>query len=98
MTPKTFEEAQSRFYGKALTFAGIATGIAVVALIAVLIWGGWPESLYGQIVTILGIVAGGAQVTLLYVIHALAIGGPVQNSTLSFGRDGASFKTEGDAR
>lgn len=94
--PTPFDQQQARFYGRALTIAGIATGLFTVALIAVLVWGGWPGDLYSQIVTILGIVAGGAQVTLLYIIHALAVGGPVQSSQLSFGKDGASFKTEGD--
>lgn len=94
--PSTFEQSQSRFFGILLAAAGICVGIGAVALVVLLVWGGWPATLYGQIVTILGLTLGGALAILLYVIHALAIGGPVKNTEVSISRDGASFKTEGD--
>lgn len=96
MTPSTFEQAQARFYGRALVAAGVAIGCATVALIAVLVWGGWPTDLFGAIITILGVTAGGAQGILLYVIHALAIGGPVKNSQVILNKEGVNLKTEGD--
>ena len=78
--PSNFVQTQARFYGRLIAAAGMSVGVGAVALVAVLVWGGWPVDLYGQIVTILGITLAGAMAIILYVIHALAIGGPIKNS------------------
>lgn len=94
MTELTFEQSQTRSYGRLLAAAGIAVGLGCIALAAVLVWGGWPEGLFGQIITILGIALGFGQAILLYVIHSLSLGGPVKNSKMTVGN--VTVETQGD--
>lgn len=95
-TPTTFAEAQSRRYGTLVSAAGIAIGIGIMLLAGVLVYGGWPATLYGQIVAILGYALGGAMVILLYVIHIIGIGGPLASSKLGLNRGSLTLETTGD--
>jgi hypothetical protein len=94
--PTTFAEGQRLVYGWLVAAAGMFCGGTALGLIAVLVWGGWPASLYGQIVTILGCALGGFIAAMGAVIIGLMVGGPVGRFKASATKDGATFEAEGD--
>lgn len=94
MTPTTFAESMTLFFGRALVAAGVATGIGAVALVAILMWGGWPATLYPAIVAIFGKALLGAGIVMVLVIIFLGLGGPVRKLKAALGK--FSVETEGD--
>ena len=93
--PTTFAEGQRALFGWLMAASGVFAGAVAVGMIAVLIWGGWPSSLYGQILTILGLALGGFISALVVVIIAMAVGGPVGRFKATATKDGASFEAVG---
>ncbi len=89
-----FTESRSAFYGAALALAGLATGIAIAIIVAVLMWGGWPADRYPQIISILGRTVMGGGLLMALVIGFLGLGGPAKNLKAAFGR--FSIETEAD--
>lgn len=94
--PTSFAEGQRALYGWLMAAAGMFAGICAVALVVILVWGGWPVTLYGRILTLLGLALGGFIAAMITVIVALAVGGPVGKLKASATRDGASFEAEAD--
>ena len=80
----------------AALIGAVAFGIGLVALVAVLVWGGWPVALYGKIIGILGIVAIGGLVLVAISQVGILLGGPVGRFKASASKDGASIEAEGD--
>jgi len=75
--------------------AGMFAGICAVAMIALLMWGGWSRDEEHSIVTIFGWSLGGFIVAMVAVIVGLLAGGPVGRFKVAASRDGASLETEG---
>lgn len=94
--PTTFADGQKALYGWLVAGAGMAAGAAALAVLAVLVWGGWPDTLYHLIVTILGLALGGYIVVQLVVTLVLAIGGPVSKISVDLDERHVSINTEGD--
>lgn len=92
--PTSFAEGQRLIYGWLVAGAGMFCGAVALALIAILVWGRWPSTLYGQIVTILGCTLGGFIVAMCFVIVGLLVGGPVGRFRGSVSRDGASVEAD----
>lgn len=95
--PTTFAEGQRQLFGRLMAAAGVFAGTVAVGMIAVLIWGGWPATLYAQILTILGLALGGFIVAMIVVIIAMAVGGPVGRFKVAASKDGASVEADSDA-
>jgi hypothetical protein len=93
--PGTFAEGQRLVYGLLAAAAGMFAGICAVAMIALLMWGGWSRDEEHSIVTIFGWSLGGFIVAMVAVIVGLLAGGPVGRFKVSASRDGASLETEG---
>lgn len=90
--PTTFAEGQRALYGCLAAVAGLAAGVGAVALVAILVWGGWPETLFGQIVGILGTALIGGVSIMAIVIVGLLVGGPVGRFRGKVGKDGAELE------
>jgi hypothetical protein len=75
--PTTFAEGQRLIYGWLVAGAGMFCGAVACSIIAILVWGKWPSTLYGQIVTILGFTLGAFILAMCFVIIGLLVGGPV---------------------
>jgi hypothetical protein len=93
-SPLTFAEGQRYIYGLLAAAAGIFCGICAVAMIALLMWGGWSHAEEHSIVTIFGCSLGGFIVAMVVVIVGLLAGGPVGRFKVEATRDGASFEAE----
>jgi hypothetical protein len=96
--PGTFAEGQRLVYGLLAAAAGVFSGIAAVAMIALLMWGGWSRAEEHTIVTIFGCSLGGFISAMIVVIVGLLAGGPVGRVRLSASRDGATLEADGGAR
>ena len=92
--PKTFAEGQRLIYGLLAAAAGMFCGIGAVAMIALLMWGGWSRSEEHSIVAIFGWSLGGFILAMVAVIVGLLAGGPVGRFKLSAGRDGATIEAD----
>lgn len=92
--PTTFAEGQRLIYGWLAAAAGMFCGATAIAIIAVLVWGNWPQNLYAQIITILGCALGGFIVAMAAVIVGLMVGGPVGRFKGSASRDGVSIEAD----
>jgi hypothetical protein len=90
--PGTFAEGQRLVYGLLAAAAGMFCGLAAVAMIALLMWGGWSAREEHSIVIIFGWSLGGFIAAMVAVIVGLLAGGPVGRFKLSAGRDGASLE------
>jgi len=95
--PTTFAEGQRLIYGWLAAAAGMFCGLAAVAMVALLVWGGWSPAEEHTIVVILGCALGGFIAAMTAVIVGLLVGGPVGRFKGSAGRDGVSLEAEGDA-
>lgn len=95
--PANFAEGQRKLYGLLASAAGMFCGATAVGIIAVLVWGGWPTTLYGQIITILGSALIGFIAAMSAVIIGLMVGGPVGRFKGTVNKDGASLEAEGGA-
>ena len=95
--PSSFAEGQRQIYGWLAAAAGIFCGLAAVAMICLLMWGGWSRAEEHTIVIIFGCTLGGFIAAMSAVIIGLLVGGPVGRFKGSAGRDGVSLEAEGDA-
>jgi hypothetical protein len=93
--PGTFAEGQRLVYGLLAAAAGMFCGLAAIAMVALLMWGGWSPAEEHSIVTIFGWSLGGFIAAMVAVIVGLLAGGPVGRFKLAASRDGASVETEG---
>lgn len=94
VTPTTFAEYMALFFGRALVAAGVAIGLALVALVALMAFGGWPVTLYPAIIEAFAKALIGGGVVLVIVIIFLGLGGPVRRLKAGIGK--LSIETEGD--
>jgi hypothetical protein len=92
--PSTFAEGQRHIYGLLAAAAGIFCGLCSVAMIALLMWGGWSAAEEHSIVTIFGWSLGGYIAAMVAVIVGLLAGGPVGRFKVSASRDGASIEAD----
>jgi hypothetical protein len=90
--PGTFAEGQRLVYGLLAAAAGMFCGLAAVAMIALLMWGGWSAAEEHSIVIIFGWSLGGFIAAMVAVIVGLLAGGPVGRFKLHAGREGASVE------
>lgn len=90
--PGTFAEGQCLIYGLLAAVAGMFCGLAAVAMIALLMWGGWSARVEHSIVIIFGWSLGGFSAAMVAVIVGLLAGGPVGRFKLSAGRQAASVE------
>ena len=92
--PGTFAEGQRLVYGLLAAAAGMFCGACAVAMIALLMWGGWSPSEEHSIVTIFGWSLGGFIAAMVAVIVGLLAGGPVGRFKLFATRDGATLEAD----
>jgi hypothetical protein len=93
--PGTFAEGQRLVYGLLAAAAGMFCGAAAVAMVALLMWGGWSAREEHSIVVIFGWSLAGFIAAMVAVIVGLLAGGPVGRFKLSATKDGASFEADG---
>jgi hypothetical protein len=91
--PATFAEGQRYIYGLLAAAAGMFCGACAVAMIALLMWGGWSPGEEHRIVAIFGWSLGGFIAAMVVVIVGLLAGGPVGRFKVAAGRDGAIVET-----
>jgi len=94
--PGTFAEGQRLIYGLLAAAAGMFCGACAVAMVALLMWGGWTRDEQHSIVLIFGWTLGGFIAAMTAVIVGLLAGGPVGRFRLSATRDGASLEADAD--
>ena len=94
--PSTFAEGQRYIYGLLAAAAGIFCGACAVAMIALLMWGGWSFGEEHSIVVIFGWALGGFIDAMVTVIVGLLAGGPVGRLKVSATRDGASVEADSE--
>ena len=94
--PQTFAEGQRLIYGLLAASAGIFCGFCAVAMIALLMWGGWSRAEEHSIVVIFGCTLGGFLAAMAAVMVGLLVGGPVGRFKGAAGRDGISLEAECD--
>lgn len=92
--PATFAEGQRLVYGLLAAAAGMFCGAAAVAMIALLMWGGWSKAEEHSIVTIFGWSLAGFILAMVIVIIGLLAGGPVGRVKVSASRDGATVEAD----
>lgn len=92
--PGTFAEGQRLVYGLLAASAGMFCGIAAIAMVALLMWGGWSAEQEHSIVVIFGWTLGGFIAAMVAVIVGLLAGGPVGRFRLAAGRDGATLEAD----
>jgi hypothetical protein len=93
--PGTFAEGQRYIYGLLAAAAGMFCGCCAVAMVALLMWGGWSAAEEHTIVAIFGWSLGGFIAAMVAVIVGLLAGGPVGRFKVSATRDGASLEANG---
>jgi hypothetical protein len=94
--PGTFAEGQRLIYGLLAAAAGMFCGACAVAMVALLMWGGWTRDEQHSIVLIFGWTLGGFIAAMIAVIVGLLAGGPVGRFRLSATRNGASLEADAD--
>jgi hypothetical protein len=94
--PGTFAEGQRLVYGLLAAAAGMFCGACAVAMVALLMWGGWSAAEEHSIVVIFGWSLGGFIAAMVAVIVGLLAGGPVGRFKLAASRDGASIEANGE--
>jgi len=92
--PATFAEGQRYIYGLLAAAAGMFCGAAAVAMVALLMWGGWSAAEEHSIVAIFGWSLGGFITAMVIVIVGLLAGGPVGRFKVEANRDGATFEAD----
>ena len=93
--PGTFAEGQRLIYGLLAAAAGMFCGSCALAMVALLMWGGWSPSEEHSIVAIFGWSLGGFIAAMIAVIVGLLAGGPVGRFRVAASRDGASIEADG---
>lgn len=96
--PESFAEGQRKLYGLLAAAAGMFCGLCAIALIAMLMWGGWSAAEEHEIIVIFGWSLGGFIAAMVIVIVGLLAGGPVGRFKVSASRDGASLEADGGCR
>jgi hypothetical protein len=91
-SPTTFAEGQRLIYGLLAAAAGMFSGACAVAMVALLMWGGWPAPEQHTIVVIFGWALGGFIAAMVAVIVGLLAGGPVGRFKLAANREGATLE------
>jgi len=94
-SPGTFAEGQRLVYGLLAAAGGMFCGGMAVAMIGLLMWGGWSRSEEHSVVIIFGCSLGGFIIAMFAVIVGLLAGGPVGRIKVSATRDGASVEADG---
>jgi len=94
--PSTFAEGQRFVYGLLAAAAGMFSGASAIAMIALLMWGGWSPGEEHSIVVIFGWSLGGFIAAMVAVIVGLLAGGPVGRFKMTATKDGASFEADSD--
>jgi hypothetical protein len=94
--PATFAEGQRYIYGLLAAAAGMFCGACAVAMVALLMWGGWSLAEEHSIVLIFGWSLAGYIAAMVTVIIGLLAGGPVGRVKVAAGRDGASFEADSE--
>ena len=94
--PDTFAEGQRLVYGLLAAAAGMFCGLCAVAMIALLMWGGWSAREEHSIVIIFGWSLGGFIAAMVAVIVGLLAGGPVGRFKVAASRDGASLEANAE--
>jgi hypothetical protein len=92
--PGTFAEGQRYIYGLLAAAAGIFYGACAVAMVALLMWGGWSRSEEHAIVLIFGWALGGFIAAMVAVIVGLLAGGPVGRFKLAASPRGATIEAD----
>ena len=88
--PGTFAEGQRYIYGLLAAAGGMFCGLAAVAMVALMMWGGWSPAHERLILVIFGWALGG----FIAAIVGLLAGGPVGRFKLAASRDGASIEAD----
>ncbi|MEO7864795.1 MAG: hypothetical protein ABIR63_02860 [Sphingomicrobium sp.] len=96
--PATFAEGQRYVYGLLAAAAGVFCGLAAVAMIVLLMWGGWSAREEHSIIIIFGWALGGFVAAMVAVIVGLLAGGPVGRFKLSASSGGASLEADCEPR
>ena len=92
--PATFAEGQRLVYGLLAAAGGMFCGAGAVAMVALLMWGGWSAREEHSFVVIFGLSLGGFITAMVAVIVGLLAGGPVGRFKVSASRDGASLEAD----
>ena len=92
--PATFAEGQRLIYGWLAAAAGMFCGAAAIAMVCLLMWGGWSDAEEHTIIIIFGCALGGFIAAMSAVIIGLLVGGPVGRFKGTAGRDGVSIEAE----
>jgi hypothetical protein len=92
--PGSFAEGQRLIYGWLAAGGGVFCGASAVAMVSLLMWGGWSAAEEHTIVVIFGCALGGFIAAMSAVIVGLLVGGPVGRFKGSAGRDGVSLEAE----
>src|SRR4051794_29092103 len=95
--PGTFAEGQRLVYGLLAAAAGMFCGACAVAMVALLMWGGWSAAEQHSIVVIFGWSLGGFIAAMTAVIVGLLAGGPVGRFKVSATRTGATIEASSEA-
>jgi len=95
--PQSFAEGQRLIYGWLACAAGMFCGAMAMAMIALLMWGGWSNAEEHTIVVTFGFTLGGFIAAMSAVMIGLLVGGPVGRFKGAAGRDGISLEAECDA-
>ena len=90
--PGTFAEGQRLVYGLLAAAAGMFCGVCSVAMIALLMWGGWSAAEEHSIVVIFGWSLGGFIAAMTTVMIGLLAGGPVGRFKVAATRSGATIE------
>jgi hypothetical protein len=94
--PLTFAEGQRLIYGRLAAAAGMFCAIAAIAMVCLLMWGGWSNDQEHSIVVIFGGALGAFIAAMSAVIIGLLVGGPVGRFKGSASKDGVSVEAEGE--
>jgi len=95
--PRTFAEGQRLVYGLLAAAAGMFCAACAVAMIALLMWGGWSPAEEHSIVVIFGWSLGGFIAAMSAVIVGLLAGGPVGRFKIAATRTGATIEASSEA-
>jgi hypothetical protein len=92
--PGTFAEGQRYIYGLLAAAGGMFCGACALAMVALLMWGGWSAEHQRLILVIFGWSLGGFIAAMVVVIVGLLAGGPVGRFKVAASRDGASIEAD----
>lgn len=94
--PTSFAEGQRAVALWAMILAGMFAGIMICAILALLVWGGWSPQNERLILYIVAGALAGFVVSMIAVIAALAVGGPVGRFKMDANRSGVGFDLSAD--